>query len=161
MTFDSLPSVDVDGLETPFSKEEILVGLSNLSGDKVLEFHDVGSFERSLNATFIVLVPKKGGRLLQASSKDDPYWGCCKGSKVQVGALLATYLSLLLGAPCKLSKIWKVVEERVQKRLPLWKSQYLSKGKYGQTTPGGTKDVREGHGVGCGRLLEVAGGPQV
>lgn len=36
MTFDSLPSVDVDGLETPFSKEEILVGLSNLSGDKVL-----------------------------------------------------------------------------------------------------------------------------
>ena len=34
-----------------------------------VEFHDVGSFERSLNATFIVLVPKKGGRLLQASSK--------------------------------------------------------------------------------------------
>ena len=47
---------------------------------------------------------------------------------MQVGALLATYLSLLLGAPCKLSKIWKVVEEKVQKRLPLWKSQFLSKG---------------------------------
>lgn len=47
----------------------------------------------------------------------------------------------------------------VSKRNSLWKRVIV--GKYGQTTPGGTKDVREGHGVGCGRLLEVAGGPQV
>ncbi|RVW27697.1 Transposon TX1 uncharacterized 149 kDa protein [Vitis vinifera] len=86
-TFDSLPSDDAEGLETPFSKEEVLVGLFDLCGDKALgmdgfimafwkfcwdfvkrevmgffaEFHDVGSFERSLNTMFIVLVPKKGG----------------------------------------------------------------------------------------------------
>ena len=86
-TFDSLPSDDAEGLETPFSEEEVLVGLFDLCGDKALgmdgfimafwkfcwdfvkrevmgffaEFHDVGSFERSLNTMFIVLVPKKGG----------------------------------------------------------------------------------------------------
>ena len=86
MTFNSLSSDDVEGLETLFFEEEVLAGLSDLCGDKAprsdgftmafwkfccnfvkkevmrffVEFHDVGFFERSLNATFIVLVPKKG-----------------------------------------------------------------------------------------------------
>ena len=74
-------------METPFFEEEVLVALSNLSGDKALgpngfslafwqhcwdfvklevmgflaEFYGLGSFERSLNAPFLVLVPKKRG----------------------------------------------------------------------------------------------------
>ena len=85
--FDSLPNVDLEALEIPFSKEEVLAALSSLSGDKVIgldgffmafwqfcwdfvkrevigfftKFYDLRSFQRSLNATFIVLVPKKGG----------------------------------------------------------------------------------------------------
>ena len=85
--FDSLPNVDSEALEIPFSKEEVLATLSSLSGDKVIgldgfsmafwqfcwdfvkrevigfftKFYDLRSFQRSLNATFIVLVPKKRG----------------------------------------------------------------------------------------------------
>ena len=74
-------------MEIPFSKEEVLATLSSLSGDKTpgpngfsmafwqfcwvvvkkevigffffffSEFHDFGTFQRSLNATFIVSVP--------------------------------------------------------------------------------------------------------
>ena len=46
----------------------------------------------------------------------------------KVGSLPSCYLGLPLGAAFKSSRVWDVVEERFQKRLALWKRQYLSKG---------------------------------
>ncbi|RVX10927.1 putative ribonuclease H protein [Vitis vinifera] len=46
----------------------------------------------------------------------------------RVGQLLAVYLGLPLGAPNKASSVWDGVEERVRRRLVLWKRQYISKG---------------------------------
>ena len=74
-------------MEIPFSKEEVFAALSDLGKDKALgldgftmafwsfcwdvvkvelmgffrDFHERGRFVKSLNATFLVLVPKKGG----------------------------------------------------------------------------------------------------
>ena len=46
----------------------------------------------------------------------------------RVGQLPAVYLGLPLGALNKASSVWDGVEERVRKRLALWKRQYISKG---------------------------------
>ena len=74
-------------LEAFFSKEEVVGALSDLNGDKALgpdgfsmafwqcswsflkeevmgffkDFHDQGRFVKSINASFLVLIPKKGG----------------------------------------------------------------------------------------------------
>ena len=74
-------------LEKPFSKKEVFKALCSLSGDKASgpdgftmafwqffwdftkveimaffgEFFSLGTFQRSLNSTFLVLIPKKGG----------------------------------------------------------------------------------------------------
>ena len=74
-------------LEAPFSEEEVFGALSDLNGDKApgpdgftmafwqfswsflkeevmgffKEFHDQGKFVKSINASFLVLIPKKGG----------------------------------------------------------------------------------------------------
>ena len=74
-------------LEEPFSEKEVVEALHSLSGDKVPgpdgftmafwqfswdftkaeilaffdEFFRLGTFQRSLNSTFLVLIPKKGG----------------------------------------------------------------------------------------------------
>lgn len=75
------------GFGVAFSEEEVLIALKSCNGDKapspdgftmrfLLEcwevvkgevmgtfhaFHSRGSFEKSLNATFIALIPKRGG----------------------------------------------------------------------------------------------------
>ncbi|RVW27602.1 hypothetical protein CK203_103594 [Vitis vinifera] len=46
----------------------------------------------------------------------------------RVGSLPSTYLGLPLGAPHKSLSMWDEVEERVRRRLALWKRQYISKG---------------------------------
>ena len=82
-----LDSSEAKGSENPFSKEEVYVALSDLGKDKAprpdgfimafwlfwwdvvkveimaffREFHERGRFVKSLNATFLVLVPKKRG----------------------------------------------------------------------------------------------------
>ena len=82
-----LVSSEAEGLEIPFSKEKVFVAISNLGKAKApesdgftmtfwlfcwdvvkveimgffREFHERGRFVKSLNATFLVLVPKKGG----------------------------------------------------------------------------------------------------
>ena len=74
-------------LEAPFSEEEVFGALSDLNGDKApgpdgftmafwqfswsflkekvmgffKDFHDQGKFIKSINASFLVLIPKKGG----------------------------------------------------------------------------------------------------
>ncbi|RVW34823.1 Transposon TX1 uncharacterized 149 kDa protein [Vitis vinifera] len=81
-----LVSSEAEGLEIPFSKEEVFATLTILGKDKapspdgftmafwlfcwdvvkieivgfLREFHERGRFVKSLNATFLVLVPKKG-----------------------------------------------------------------------------------------------------
>ena len=85
--FKTLDSLDNESLEGHFSEEEVTKALSDLGGDKVLgpdgftlafwnffwpivggevmqvfeEFHLQNACCRSLNATFLVLIPKKGG----------------------------------------------------------------------------------------------------
>ena len=82
-----LASNEVEGLEIPFAEGEVFATLSDLSKDKAFgpddftmtfwlfcwdvvkieimrffkEFHERDKFVKSLNATFLVLVPKKGG----------------------------------------------------------------------------------------------------
>ncbi|RVW74598.1 Transposon TX1 uncharacterized 149 kDa protein [Vitis vinifera] len=46
----------------------------------------------------------------------------------RVGSLPSSYLGLPLGAPNKALSAWDGVEERVRRRLALWKCQYISKG---------------------------------
>ena len=46
----------------------------------------------------------------------------------RVGALPTVYLGLPLGANHKATTMWDGVEERMRRRLALWKRQYLSKG---------------------------------
>ena len=48
--------------------------------------------------------------------------------RCKVASLPSTYLSLPLGASLKSLPIWDVVGKRFQKRLVIWKRQYLSKG---------------------------------
>ncbi|XP_059591088.1 putative ribonuclease H protein At1g65750 isoform X2 [Vitis vinifera] len=45
----------------------------------------------------------------------------------RVGQLPTVYLGLPLGAPNRASSVWVGVEERMRRRLALWKRQYLSK----------------------------------
>ncbi|KAJ9681586.1 hypothetical protein PVL29_020449 [Vitis rotundifolia] len=87
LSFKRIASHEAEGLEIPFSEEEVLAALSDLGKDKApgsngftmafwlfcwdilkteivgffKEFHERGRFVKSLNATFLVLVPKKGG----------------------------------------------------------------------------------------------------
>ena len=46
----------------------------------------------------------------------------------KVRAPFSTYLGLSLGAPHKSVVVWDGVEERIRKRLALWKRQFISKG---------------------------------
>ena len=47
----------------------------------------------------------------------------------KVGKLLSVYLGLPLGAPHKSVAVWDGMEERLWRRLTLWKRQYISKGE--------------------------------
>ena len=46
----------------------------------------------------------------------------------RVGQLPTVYLGLPLGAPNKATSVWDGMEEKVRRRLALWKRQYISKG---------------------------------
>ncbi|RVW28979.1 LINE-1 reverse transcriptase-like [Vitis vinifera] len=87
LSFERLEAVDAASLEEPFSEQEVMEALKGFCGDKApgpdgfsmafwqsswefvkeevlgffREFHNHGRFVKSLNATFIVLIPKKGG----------------------------------------------------------------------------------------------------
>ena len=87
MHLDRLNSREVEVLELPFTEEEIYSALMEMNGDKTpsldgfivafwqacwdfvkeeivdlfKEFYDQISFSKSLNTTFLVLIPKKGG----------------------------------------------------------------------------------------------------
>jgi hypothetical protein len=87
LEFTGLAGEDLEGLDRPFSEEEVFNVVKNFIGDKspgpdgysmafyqacwsivgsevmevCNEFYDQGIFEKSLNATFICLIPKKPG----------------------------------------------------------------------------------------------------
>uniref|UniRef100_A0A2N9GX79 Reverse transcriptase domain-containing protein n=1 Tax=Fagus sylvatica TaxID=28930 RepID=A0A2N9GX79_FAGSY len=115
--FNSIDSAEALQLEGPFSEEEVVTALNQMSGEKasgpdgytiafykhcwdivkievlnsLQEFHDHESIKRSLNATFVVLIPKKAG----ASDVKDFRPICLIGS---VYKILANRLKLVLGA---------------------------------------------------------------
>ena len=49
--------------------------------------------------------------------------------RCKVDGLPFCYLGMPLGAPFKSVEVWDDVEERFQKRLAMWKRQYISKGR--------------------------------
>ncbi|RVW17271.1 Transposon TX1 uncharacterized 149 kDa protein [Vitis vinifera] len=87
LSFMRLDSCEAEGLEIPFTEGEVFAALSDLGKDKApgpdgftmafwlfswelvkveimgffKEFHERGRFVKSLNATFLVIVPKRGG----------------------------------------------------------------------------------------------------
>ena len=60
----------------------------------------------------------------RVENMDDLAWefGC------RLGSLPTNYLEMPLGAPFKSVTVWDGVEERFQRKLAMWKRQYLSKG---------------------------------
>jgi hypothetical protein len=89
LEFSGLSGEDLEGLDRPFSKEEVLNVVKNFNGDKssgpdgysmgfyqacwsvvgsevmavCQEFYKQGIFEKSLDATLIGLIPKKSGAI--------------------------------------------------------------------------------------------------
>ena len=87
LNFSRLNDMEALSLEVPFTENEVHVALVDLNGDKApgpdgftaafwqfgwdvvksnimglfRDFHEHGSFVRSLNSTFMVLIPKRGG----------------------------------------------------------------------------------------------------
>ncbi|RVW40573.1 LINE-1 retrotransposable element ORF2 protein [Vitis vinifera] len=87
LSFNQICVQEAEMLETPFSEEEVLTALMEMNGDKApgpdgfsvffwqrcwdfikeeilelfKEFHDQNTFLKSINNTFLVLIPKKGG----------------------------------------------------------------------------------------------------
>ena len=87
LNFERLEEVDVERLEKPFLEEEVFEALVGCCGEKApgpngfsmafwqfswdfvkekvmnffKQFHETGRFVKSLNATFLVMIPKKGG----------------------------------------------------------------------------------------------------
>ena len=87
LSFATLNLEEARRLEVPFREEEVLKALNDMNGDKALgpdgftiafwqaswnfvkedvmnmfrDFYNNGTFAKSLNSTFIVLIPKKGG----------------------------------------------------------------------------------------------------
>ncbi|RVW44612.1 Heat shock protein 90-5, chloroplastic [Vitis vinifera] len=232
-------------IEVPFVENEIHSALMEMNGDKApgpdgfsvafwqnawafakeeimemfKEFHEHSTFVRSLNNTFLVLIPKKSGcakclcngrQILDASLIANEVlqkmgfgnkwvgwmWSCVSSAKFSVlvngvpagffpssrglrqgdplspylfvmgmeildvlirraveggqtkikslilagfsfglkqprvfgGVLALHYLGLPLGVPNRASSMWDGVEERIRRRLALWKRQYISKG---------------------------------
>uniref|UniRef100_A0A2N9IM68 30S ribosomal protein S13, chloroplastic n=1 Tax=Fagus sylvatica TaxID=28930 RepID=A0A2N9IM68_FAGSY len=130
LSFSSISPEEASWLERPFEEEEICKVVSNMNGDKApgldgfpvsfyhacwpilkgdvlavfFEFHEYGSFVRSLNATFLSLMPKKtivvevkdfwplGGYIgMQNSSASDELLGSSTESEFQVQIYMGPY----------------------------------------------------------------------
>ncbi|RVW93853.1 Zinc finger CCCH domain-containing protein 37 [Vitis vinifera] len=64
LDFNRIDVEEAARLDEVFSEKEVCSALSDLNGDKAPspdEFHEHGGFVRSLNSTFLVLIPKKAG----------------------------------------------------------------------------------------------------
>ncbi|RVW20876.1 Transposon TX1 uncharacterized 149 kDa protein [Vitis vinifera] len=98
---DRISQQEAESLEIPFSENEIHSALTEMSGDKApgpdgftmtfwqsswdfvkeeilemfKEFHEQGSFLKSLNNTFLVLIPKKGERMTWEILDPLAFWG--------------------------------------------------------------------------------------
>ncbi|RVW51122.1 putative ribonuclease H protein [Vitis vinifera] len=82
-----------------------------------------------LSPYLFVMEWKCWGFLLGELLKGDSYQGeLAVEIGCRVGSLPSQYLGLPLGAPNKASSVWDGVEERVRRRLALWKRQFISKG---------------------------------
>ncbi|RVW44650.1 Uridine-cytidine kinase C [Vitis vinifera] len=80
-------------------------------------FEAASGLKINLDKSMVILVGEVEGVLEMAAEI-----GC------RVGQLPTVYLGLPLGAPNRASSAWDGVEERMRRRLALWKRQYLSKG---------------------------------
>ena len=121
MEFNTINSAEAKELEGPFSEEEVVIALNQMSGEKapgpdgytiafykhcweivkidilnsLQEFHEHECIKRSLNATFVVLIPKKPG----VSDVKDFRPICLIGSVYKIlSKVLANRLKVVLGA---------------------------------------------------------------
>ena len=119
--FNTIDSAEALQLEGPFAEEEVVTALNQMSGEKapgpdgytiafykqcwdivkievlnsLQEFYDQGCIRRSLNATFVVLIPKKPGVL----DVKDFHPICLIGSVYKIlSKILANRLKGVLGA---------------------------------------------------------------
>ncbi|RVX23098.1 putative ribonuclease H protein [Vitis vinifera] len=74
-------------------------------------------FKNNLEKSMVIPVGEVEGALDMAAEI-----GC------KVGQLPTVYLGLPLGAPNRASSVWDGVEEKMRRKLALWKRQFLSKG---------------------------------
>ncbi|RVW51826.1 hypothetical protein CK203_085751 [Vitis vinifera] len=136
LEFDSIGVEETAMLEM-FSVKEVSSALSELNGDKAPspngfslafwqfywdfvkdEIMAIYGLRINLNKSEILLVGRVENAKLLAVEL-----GC------KVGSLPSTYLGLPLGALHKSVMVWDGVEKRMQKRLALWKRQFISKGR--------------------------------
>ncbi|RVW91083.1 hypothetical protein CK203_039931 [Vitis vinifera] len=147
LQFDQISQQEAENLERFFTENEIHAALMEMNGDKApglddftmalwqscwdfvkeeilemfKEFHEHSSFLKSLNNTFLVLIPKKtasGLRINLAKSEIIPVGEVVEIEELavelgcRVGSLLSQYLGLPLGAPNRAPYMWDGVEER-------------------------------------------------
>jgi hypothetical protein len=119
LAFSSIDEADRRCLDRPFTEEEVVGVVKDMSGDKspgpdgfsmaffqscwaivkgdvmavLHDFHAHGNFEKSLNATFIALIPKKPGAL---ECKDFRPISLISGVYKIISKVLANRLSLIL-----------------------------------------------------------------
>ncbi|RVW61121.1 hypothetical protein CK203_020538 [Vitis vinifera] len=95
------------------AKKESLLYLSWI----LLWFEAASGLKINLEKSMVIPVGEVEGALDMAAEI-----GC------KVGQLPTVYLGLPLGAPNRASSVWDGVEEKMRRKLALWKRQFLSKG---------------------------------
>ncbi|RVW15738.1 putative ribonuclease H protein [Vitis vinifera] len=108
-------------------KEDILGGVEDLGDYRPISL--LGGLYKLLAKVLANRLKKVIGKVISPDQN-----AFIKGRQILDGSLIANegaaycYLGLPLGAPNRASSVWDGVEERMRRRLALWKRQYLSKG---------------------------------
>ncbi|WMV20534.1 hypothetical protein MTR67_013919 [Solanum verrucosum] len=146
-------------LQSPFEEQEIWFSVQECAGDKapgpdgftmaffkhcwevanteviatIQNFHERDIFERSFNATYVALIPKKAPHnwnksFLYPVDEVPDIHNLANILGGRTGVLPTIYLGMPLGAKSNSKDIWNGVIEKSKKKLINWKRHYLSLG---------------------------------